>query len=545
MKQVALYLLIGICLLAGTLRFFALQANPASLTWDEVAWGYNAYSLGFDGKDEFGKFLPFEYIESFGDFKPPLYAYLTILPVKLFGLNEFSTRFASAFFGTLTVLVAYFLVKRIFYTSSRKEYYALLTAFLLAISPWHIMLSRAAFEANLVTFFLITGTVLFLKGIQEKDYYIILSVIPFAASFYTFNTARIVTPLIVLLLGISFLKPLFIKKRNAVIMAGILGILLVGPLVPFLFSEQASLRFKEVNIFSDISVIERVNTEVSNDNNAFWSKLLHHRYLTYSVEFLKHYLDHFNPNFLFVTGDNNPKFSTQDVGQLYYFEIPFFIIGILMLIRRKEGYWWIIPLWLLIGIIPAATARETPHALRIEATLPAWQIFTAVGLTTIFIFLYQHKKQIFRPALILLSIVILFNCLYYLHGYYFHYPREYSSEWQYGYKESITYVTSQKNNYDEIYITDALGRPYIYYLFYEKTDPKDFRRSAEVNRDVFGFVKVDSFGKYHFKDKISPKEGETKKILYVTLPQDVPESAQIIKEFKLLNGNTQLVAYTL
>ena len=107
-------LLLLIISIATVLRFWHLGINPPSLTWDEVAWGYNAYSIGIDGKDEFGRFLPYDYLESFGDFKPPLYAYLDVLPVKVFGLNEFATRFPSSLFGVLSVLVTYFLVKRLF-----------------------------------------------------------------------------------------------------------------------------------------------------------------------------------------------------------------------------------------------------------------------------------------------------------------------------------------------------------------------------------------------------------------------------------------------
>ncbi|OGH14534.1 MAG: hypothetical protein A2689_01215 [Candidatus Levybacteria bacterium RIFCSPHIGHO2_01_FULL_38_96] len=110
-----------ILMLAIFLRFFSISTNPPSLTWDEAAWGYNAYSLGTDGRDEFGKFLPLTYIESFGDYKPPLYAYLAVIPVRIFGLNEFATRFPSAFFGVLTVLITYFLTKRIFNVSSKLE----------------------------------------------------------------------------------------------------------------------------------------------------------------------------------------------------------------------------------------------------------------------------------------------------------------------------------------------------------------------------------------------------------------------------------------
>ena len=46
-----------IFLVALSLRLYQLGANPVSLAWDEAAWGYNAYSLGIDGKDEFAVYL--------------------------------------------------------------------------------------------------------------------------------------------------------------------------------------------------------------------------------------------------------------------------------------------------------------------------------------------------------------------------------------------------------------------------------------------------------------------------------------------------------
>ena len=114
-------LLLAILIFAAFLRFYQLGNNPPSLTWDEAAWGYNAYSIGIDGRDEFGRFLPLDYLESFGDFKPPVYAYLDVLPVKIFGLSEFSVRFPSALFGVLTVLLTYFLVKALFKTNSKSD----------------------------------------------------------------------------------------------------------------------------------------------------------------------------------------------------------------------------------------------------------------------------------------------------------------------------------------------------------------------------------------------------------------------------------------
>lgn len=529
-----------IVFLAGFLRFYQLGVVPASLTWDETAWGYNAYSLGINGKDEFGRFLPHDYLESFGDFKPPMYAYLTVLPVKIFGLNEFSTRFPSALFGVLTVLLTYFLVKRIFNNSDEKEKYALWSALFLAISPWHILLSRAAFEANIATFFIVLGVWSFLAAVQDRRWYLVISAFSFAMSMYTFNTARIVTPALVILLTIGFRNNL-LKIKKEILVAGVIGVLLFLPTLGFLFSPQAGLRFKEVNIFSDPQVIITANQEIKNDNNAIWSKIIHNRRFLYSLEYVKHYLDNLSPSFLFIKGDGNTKFSTQDVGQMYIWDIVFFISGVLLLLRKKEGKWWLVPLWLLIGIIPAATARETPHALRIETTLPTFQIFVAYAFVNLLDRLYKNKNIITAIVLILLA----FNVVYFYHNYFYHYKYEYSQDWQYGYKDSFNYAKLEENKYDHIQVTNALGRPYIYYLFYNKVSPDYLRHNAFITRDSFGFVSVDKIGKYIFPKVFDNSLSKNSKVLYISSVKEMAKGAKILKTFYTLKGDPVLVAYTL
>lgn len=540
-------LLFAVVMLAAILRLYQLGSNPPSLTWDEVAWGYNAYTLSVDGKDEFGKFIPITYLESFGDFKPPIYAYLTIIPIIVFGLNEFAVRFPSALFGTLTVLVTYFLVLRIFPNSKNKELIGLVSALFLAISPWHIMLSRAAFEANVASFFIVTGVWAFLAGVQNRSWFLLFSAVSFALSLYTFNTARIVSPLLVLLFAFVFRHSLLRIKKQAA-SAFLLGLLIVLPLIPFLFTPQAQLRFKEVNIFTDSRVIETANKYIEQNGGAAWSNVMHNRRVLFAIEYAKHYLDHFSPAFLFISGDVNPKFSIQDVGQMYVWDILFIVTGIVLLFRKKEGLYYLIPLWLLIGIIPAATARETPHALRIETTLPTWQIITAYGLVMFLEWIKKLNIKIrgfdLKPSYTLPLIALFFlfvNVLYFQHNYYAHYPKTWSGEWQYGYKEAIAYVNSVEKDYEKIEVTTALGRPYAYFLFYSKTDPGVFRNTASIQKDPFGFVKVEGYGKYKFTDIFDFKQEG--KILYIGRPDSVPEKAKIIKTFYLLNENPVLVAY--
>lgn len=528
-------LLVFIVFIAFALRFINIGALPPSLTWDEAAWGYNAYSLGIDGKDEFGRFLPLDYLESFGDFKPPVYAYLDILPVKLFGLTEFAVRFPSALFGVLTVFLTYFLTKRIFYNSNLKEQYALVATLIMAVSPWHIMLSRAAFEANVASFFIVLGIFLFIKSFQDKSNLIILSVVSFVISLYTFNTARIFSPLIFLVLLIIFRKDLLNLKKKLVV-AFVVGVIMIIPSLGFLFSDQAKLRFKEVNIFSDVGIIELVNQEIQNDKEAFWSKIIHNRRFAYTVEYLRHYFDNLSPNFLFIKGDGNPKFSTQDVGQLYLWDLVFLVGGTLLLIKKKEGLWILLPMWLLLGIAPAATARETPHALRIETVLPTFQIIVAYG------FVNLVKKTMHRR---LLFAALALNVFYFLHGYYAHYPKEFSREWQYGYKDSISYVSSVEKDFDQINVTDELGRPYIYYLFYKKVSPEEFRETAIIKKDVFGFVNVEGFGKYRFGRDLNEISKTREDNLYVDLYNKVPSNAIKHKTIELLNGSPYLTIYSL
>jgi len=537
--------LIFIVLIAAILRFYQLGINPPSLTWDEVAWGYNAYAVGIDGKDEFGHFLPYTSFISFGDYKPPMYAYLDVIPVWIFGLTELTTRFPSAFFGTLTVLFTYFLVKELFADHEKKsngklnvtEIVALVSALFLAISPWHIMLSRAAFEANVASFFIVTGVWLFLLAIRKNQWLLVLSAICFVLCIYTFNSTRVVAPLLLFSLAVGNIKRLW-KIKSATITACIVGLALLLPVVPFLLSPQARLRYQEVNIFSNVDIIKTANQEVINDNNAKWSKIIHNRRVVYTLDFLQHYFDNFNPNFLFITGDQNPKFSTQDVGQMYIWDLPFLLMGTLFLFRKRVGKWWIIPIWLAIGIIPAAISLPTPHALRIEATIPTLQILTAYGFVTFILALKKYQKQTMYALLIMLFLFVG----YYLHGYYTYYPTEFSAEWQYGYQNAIKFVKAHQQEYDAVDIS-GMDRAYIYTLFYLQYPPQEFRQTAQVSTDVFGFVHVYGFGKYHFVDS-PPAFPSKEKTLYISGVSQVPKKAHVLETFRVLDGTPELVAFT-
>lgn len=540
-------------MLGFILRFYKLGDVPPSLYWDEVALGYNAYSLGIDGKDEFGKFLPYTALESFGDYKPPVYSYLDIVPIKIFGLNEFAVRFPSAFFGSLAVLLTFFLVKQLFPKKDEKEkkrieYIGLTSALLLAISPWHLMLSRAAFEANISSFLIILGSLLFLLSVNGRKNYLFFSAISFAATFYTFNSSRVFVPIFVIGLAIFFYKKLW-KIKKEVIFSGILGLIILLPLIPFLLSPQASVRFKEVNIFSDPQIVLNANAKIEESGNSLVAKIIYNRRVGYAQSYINHYLDNLKPEFLFISGDGNPRFSIQDIGQLLWWEAPFLLIGIFFLIRRREGTWYVIPFWLLVGIIPAGFARETPHALRIESSLPMFQLLVAYGFIS---FIYLVNRNIRSVVLVVFLILLMLNTIYFLNIMFHKYPNKYAGEWLYGYKEAARYAHENKEKYEKVYFTDRLGRPYIYYNFFNNISPYEFRSSSDVTRDVFGFVDVKKTDEnIYFRrniQEIAEKEPENLYIDYARkegeIPMLTPQNMNVKIISKLPDNQGFFIAYT-
>src|ERR1700740_2490700 len=90
------------------LRFYQLGSVPGSMDWDEVSFGYNAYSVLHTGKDEYNVIYPLLF-RAFGEYKQPVYAYLDVVSIDLFGLTAFAVRSPSAFFGSISIIFVYLL----------------------------------------------------------------------------------------------------------------------------------------------------------------------------------------------------------------------------------------------------------------------------------------------------------------------------------------------------------------------------------------------------------------------------------------------------
>lgn len=527
-------LILLILVLSLALRFYNLGNYPA-FNADEAALGYNAYSLLMTGKDEHGHAWPIHF-QSFNDWKPGLTVYLIMPMVSLFGLNEWSVRILPSFFGVLAVLGVYLLVMEL--TKGTKKGFALCSAFLLAISPWHIHFSRGAWEVNVATTFMIFGLLFLYKSLKEKRY-LYFAVVVFSLSLYTYHAARIVAPLLVLGFFVCNARKL-LRNFKSLFIAAILGILLCVPLVIDMAKPEALSRAAGVGLFADPGPRSRIEEQRGEHENyqGVVAKVLHNKAVNYGLAFFDNWTAHFHGEFLFLSGDEIQRNRVPETGQLYTIEVIFLAISFVVLsntnkiFERKSVLWW-----LLVAPIAAALTFQAPHALRAQNMIIPLTIFSGFGLS--YLWSYSFKRSYYQKALRTTLVVVLFlSFSRYLLMYYHHMSQEYPYSSQYGVKELVSFVKDNSDSFPHVLVTDRYDQPYILFLFYLKYPPVLFQQEGRLtDKDGFGFSTVRSFGKYEFRsikfDEDRPKATNT---LIAGTKEEIPEEANIIKDIYGTNG---------
>jgi len=536
-------LLILIFFLALVLRFYKLEIYPA-LNADEAALGYNAYSLIETGLDEHRHPWPIHF-QSFNDWKPGLTVYLIMPFIKLFGLQIMSVRFLPALLGALSVVLIYFLSNQLVKNNTDKmfvNWLPLSASLMLAISPWHIHFSRGAWEVNIATFFILLGLyILFLS--LRKPAIILLGVVIFVASLYTYHSARLVTPLVVFGFFVLNWKH-YCKYWKLTVVSVIFGILLVVPLVADLMQPESLSRAAGVGLFADPGPRSRIEEQRGEhpDYKTLPPKVLHNKATNYGLAFLDNWITHYQGEFLFLSGDEIQRNRVPETGQLYTIEILYFFFALLYLVktsRENRASFKVIIWWLLIAPVASALTFQSPHALRSQNMIIPLTIFSALGMAYIFGMISNIKKRYITYALSsVFCLFILTGSARYLLMYYLHMAKEYPFSSQYGVSELVDYIQTKQSDYKSVIITDRYDQPYILFLFYLKYPPHQFQSEGELtDRDGFGFSTVRKFGKYEFRSiKFDEDRPLYRNSLLVGTDGEIPNEANIIQEVYGLNG---------
>jgi len=545
MSKKSLIILGIIVLIAAVLRLWNIGSVPISPDWDEAALGYNAYSILHTARDEYGKFLPIV-LRSFDDYKPALYSYFTIPSIIIFGLNVFSVRLPSAIFGILTVVGVFFLARELF----KSEKLTLLCAFLLAISPWHIQFSRIAFESNVGLAFNIFSALFFLRGLK-KPWFLLLSASLMALNLYIYQSEKVFTPLLLLVLVLIYRKELFSLPKKYLIISVLALVLIAVPMISYTFTNANALeRAKGVSVFSQSSqLLEENSKKLLEDkkNHDYLGLVLDNRRIVFAKTVIQGYLSHYDLNWLFVKGDI-ARHHAPSMGLLYLFELPFLFIGIYTLFFGKydKKIKLFIFSWFLIAPIPASITSGVPHAVRTLNFLPTFQIFTAIGV----IFALQKISNITRSTssgqiskihikYLIFSLCILFfifNFLYYIDQYFVQQNYFNATEWQYGYAKAIPQIQKIEKNYNKIVVSNRppMDQSYMFFLFYLKYPPDLYQKEAQNASG--GFREDHKFGKYEFRPINWNEDSSKNNTLFVGRPTDFSQNTRILKKIDYPNG---------
>ena len=498
MKQLGPKVIVAaVLLLAIWLRFYQLGQLPGSLYWEEAALGYDAWSIAQTGADHHGHPWPVAAFESFGDWKPSGYFYALAPFVKVWGLRNWVVRAPAAVSGIMLVVAIgalIYLTNQLFWVKAKHPVNPIWAMFILAVSPWAVMFSRAAWEVNLAVCLLTWGVVAFFKFILtwERDtrsqtnfrlawlrpiLWLIGSAVLLVLSMYTYQAARLIAPLIGLGLATLFAwrqKRHWQLKRYLMLglPALIAALIMIWPMFVDLKSGAGSQRFRETSLFYNLDIIKESNARRAAENYSLISRLLYHRYLLFGREIIANYFSYFNANFLFLSGDANPRHSTQYFGQLYHLEAALLVLGLYYLIKRHSQLDVFLLWWLAIGILPAAISTANPHALRTLFILPVVIYCLAAGVSQL---LHRLKPSTLNIALSALLVgLYLTELLAFWHHYSTVYALDSALSWQAGYEQLITELNqaAQISPTLPVYLTREQGRPAMYYWFYSQTDPR-------------------------------------------------------------------------
>lgn len=443
-------------ILAGGIRLVGLDRYPPHLRNDEAGFGYNSYSILKTGKDEHGFAFPLLF-KSFGDYKPGLYVYLIVPFIAVLGLNEWAVRLPAAISGIIAVYLLYFLTFYLF----KNQKLSLAAAFLMATSPWHIAFSRGAWEAQVTVTLTILGLILFLKGLEGRKAFLILSAFFFGLTFLMSHGAKPATPLVILALLLSYRNRIFKVPFKIIFISCLIFLLLALPII-FSFFNGKSTHINSLFVFN---------------NN-----------------FLKNWADHYSLSALFISGDHNPQHTAADFGPFLPIDLLFLFLGIKAFIRRsyfKKKMGIFILNLLILTPLSSAFAGDINFERYLIFFLPL-TIIMSLGLSEI-------NKNLLKV------VALLYFCsfLFFLDAYFIHTPNR-SGAWQYGYKDIVKIISPIQSKYEKIYVPAGSDQPYIFFLFYQKYPPEKFQREVRESKftpNVFsGMGSVSSLDNIEFVD---------------------------------------------
>ncbi|NIK76262.1 4-amino-4-deoxy-L-arabinose transferase-like glycosyltransferase [Paenibacillus castaneae] len=497
--------LIFILLIIGAaVRTLYAGSIPGGLNQDEASIGYDAYSILHYGMDRNGISLPVHHI-AWGSGQNALYAYLSMPFIYLFGLNVWSVRAVSISIGLVSMILFYLIAGQLF----KRNNMAAAAAFLIVICPWHIMASRWALESNLFPPLMLLAVFFLFKALHQPKWLIGFT-ITLAASLYAYGTAYFFVPVfgfgVLILLGV---QKTFTPLR--LLWNGALMLILSLPIILFVLINRFDGSTIHTPFFSipklTVPRVEQVSTAFEGDA------------ISMLVQHFKSFLH------LFITQNDGLIWNAiPPYGYMYPIAMPLIAIGFCytgyQIVKQRSIEMTVIAGWFLTAFLMSLITDVNIN--RINIIFYPTLFLTLSGL----LWLRDRIKYSFIVVITAFSIFFGSFCFHY----FTEYPRQISPAFFESFGEAVQYASSKTEG--SIYVTNKVMMPYIYVLFYEKTDPRLFQSTVRYMNPGAPFQFVASFDRYVF-EKPHLRVGEAAAYIFAN-SEEIPsvELGYTIKRFK-------------
>jgi 4-amino-4-deoxy-L-arabinose transferase-like glycosyltransferase len=158
--------------------------------WDEGWYGEVAREIVIEGRG----WLTLHYNYQPWFHKPPLYIWMIAIAYKFFGVNEFAVRIWSTIFGFSSIILVYFLSKKLFLS----ERVAFFSSLILVGFAQFVKQSRMGMMDAPLTFFILLGIYFFWIG-RKREWYLLYVGIITGIAFMLKSFAAFQIPIIIIL----------------------------------------------------------------------------------------------------------------------------------------------------------------------------------------------------------------------------------------------------------------------------------------------------------------------------------------------------------
>lgn len=471
------------------LAALGIYPNGNSLNPDEAYAGYEAWSLLHYGVDSHGYSLPV-YLVAWGSGMNALESYLMLPFVAMFGLTPFAIRLPQALVGILTLPAFYGLLK-----SQVTEGKALVGMGLLAILPWHVMLSRFGLESNLLPGFLLFGMYFLVEGLQKPKYFLWAGLC-MGLSLYSYATVWPVMPILVLGFAITILIYQKGKATKWFWFGWLIMVILAIPLILFCLVNYGYIPEMKLGLLSIPELTARRSVEIK----------------THTWEWKRNFLDALS---IFIKQDDgNPWNATSKFGLYYPGWILFAIVGIIIMIARTVRNWraHIVDILILVQGFAACVLASLISVNFNRVNIIHLPIIYCMANGICFLVYdvwHFNKEEHFsknqkpwkHSAVICLCVVAIAFYITELGLFLGFYTGQYNQQWKdmyhAGLDDAVAFASAQAGDRGTCFVTDVL---YPKLLFSTKYPTDQFVDTVVYRDEKAEFLDPESFSGYHMGD---------------------------------------------